>query len=115
MGNERKIKKPPKTEKPIDARQARERVKNLVLESAEEIAWGAIGAAVTGQLAQMKYLFEFAGIHPATAETVANEGEESLVHTLLRKVGEAAETAVNHNERARTAANVPDGSKDTVE
>jgi hypothetical protein len=72
-------------ENPPDTAQARENVKQRVRRAAGEIAEGLITAAKDGQLAQAKYLFEMAGLHPATEE--AKPRENSLAYILLKRLG----------------------------
>ncbi len=67
----------------------------MVGNSATEIAAGMINAALSGELAPAKYLFEMAGLYPATAETEAtNPEEDSLAHILLKRMGLPIEPVV---------------------
>jgi hypothetical protein len=70
-----------------DVVQVRERINELVKDSAEAIAVGVIEVAKTGQLAPAKYLFEAAGIYPAMEQTGMRPIETSLAHTLLTRMG----------------------------
>jgi hypothetical protein len=94
------------TPQPVDAAQARENVANLVSASATEIATatGAFTVAKAGQLASVKYLFEVAGLYPATEEAAAMLPENSLVHTLLRRMGQPTESATCTGDQAATPA-----------
>jgi len=46
-----------------------------------------VKVAMTGQLASAKYLFEVVGLYPATEQTAAGPGENSLADTLLARMG----------------------------
>jgi len=80
--------------KPMDMAQARENVNDLVRESAAAIATGVINTAKSGQLASAKYLFEAAGLYPATGQTIERPVEDSLAYTLLRRMGLPLEPVV---------------------
>ena len=82
-----------RTKKPMDIARVRENITNLVGDSAEDIATEVIKVAKTGQLAPAKYLFEVAGLYPATEETAAKP-EDSLAHTLLMRMGLPTEPVV---------------------
>ena len=71
--------------KPPDAAQAREEVKGRVRRAAGDIADELIKVAMSGQLATAKYLFEVAGLYPATEE--AEPQENSLAYILLKRLG----------------------------
>jgi hypothetical protein len=70
-----------------DVVEVRESINELVMDSAVAIAVGVIEVAKTGQLASAKYLFEAAGIYPATEQTAMRPIETSLAHTLLTRMG----------------------------
>ena len=70
-----------------DVVEVRENISQLVMESAVAIANEVIEAAKTGQLASARYLFEAAGIYPATEQTAVRPIETSLAHTLLTRMG----------------------------
>lgn len=70
-----------------DVVEVRESINELVMDSAVAIAAGVIEVAKTGQLAPAKYLFEAAGIYPATERTGMRPIETSLAHTLLTRMG----------------------------
>ncbi len=76
------------SKEPVDMARVRKDISNMVGNSATEIAAGMIHAALAGELAPAKYLFEMAGLHPATEETEAADPEEdSLAHILLKRMG----------------------------
>ena len=77
----------PNTTKTTDAVEVRQNIRNLVENSAVEIASGMIKKARTGQLAAAKYLFEVAGLHPLTVETAGKPEEDSVVHRLWKRIG----------------------------
>jgi hypothetical protein len=86
--------------KPVDMVQARENVSDLVRESATGIANAVIAAAKTGQLASVKYLFEAVGLYPATGQTLEKPEEDSLAHTLLRRMGLPLEPVATDDDDA---------------
>jgi hypothetical protein len=71
---------------PIDFVEARKNVAALVRMAANEIAVGLIAQAKSGELAPAKYLFELAGLYPATPET-SSKPENSLAYALLKRMG----------------------------
>jgi hypothetical protein len=72
----------------VDMARVRKDISNMVGNSATEIAAGMISAALAGELAPARYLFEMAGLYPATAEIEAMDPEEdSLAHILLKRMG----------------------------
>lgn len=85
------------TKKPVDIVQARENVADLVRGSAAEIAMGMIEGAKAGQLASAKYLFEVAGLYPATEETEVERTGDSLAYTLLKRMGLPTEPVISEN------------------
>lgn len=70
-----------------DVVEVRENIAELVKIAAKDIATEVIKVAKTGQLASAKYLFEAAGIYPATEQTAMRPIETSLAHTLLTRMG----------------------------
>jgi hypothetical protein len=70
-----------------DVVEVRQNINELVMDSAVDIATEVIEVARTGQLASAKYLFEAAGIYPATEQTAMRPIETSLAHTLLTRMG----------------------------
>jgi hypothetical protein len=107
-------KREPAEKKPKDMVQVRENINNLVRDSAEEIATGVIKVAKTGQLTSAKYLFEAAGLYPATEQTMAKPLEGSLAYTLLKRMGLPVEPVVC-DEDATTAVPVSDAEGIAVE
>ena len=77
----------PISTEPAEIAQVRTKINNMVWNSAETIAKAMINAAKSGQLATAKYLFEVAGIYPATEETKGIPKEDSLAYTLLKRLG----------------------------
>jgi hypothetical protein len=92
------------TAESVDMGQVRENVNNLVWGSADRRAAKVIEVALTGQLASAKYLFEMAGLYPATAEIVATPEEHSLAHTLLTRMGIPLEPVVRGEGSVPAAA-----------
>jgi len=69
----------------------------MVGNSATELVAGMINAAAAGELAPAKYLFEMAGLYPATEETEATDPQEdSLAHILLKRMGLPIEPAIQN-------------------
>jgi hypothetical protein len=85
-----------KDERTPDAAQVRENLKRQVRGSAEKIADGLISVAEAGQLAPAKYLFEVAGLYPATEET--GPRENSLAYVLLKRLGLPTEPMTREKE-----------------
>ncbi len=91
------VRKTEKGDKPITTKttntvEVRENIRNLVENSAVEIATGVIQKARDGQLAAAKYLFEVAGLHPLTEETAGKPEEDSVAHRLWKRIGVQVET-----------------------
>jgi hypothetical protein len=72
--------------KPVDFAEVRKDIGGLVGNAAKDIARSLIESAKSGQLATAKYLFEAAGLYPASVEPVP-EAEDSLAYTLLKRLG----------------------------
>lgn len=102
-----------KSEKPVNIDQVRENITNLVGASADVITREVIEDAKKGALASTKYLFEVAGLYPATEATAAKPEEDWLQNTLIKRLVEPAEPEAMNEEDAEEA---PDGAADaTVE
>jgi hypothetical protein len=83
------------SKQPVDMARVRKDISNMVGNSATEIAAGMINAALAGELAPAKYLFEMAGLYPAREETdTANPQEDSLAHILLKRMGLPTEPVI---------------------
>ena len=119
-------KRAPSKKKGKDIVQVRENINELVKDSAKDIATEVIKVAKTGQLASAKYLFEAAGIYPATEQATVNPIERSLAHTLLTRMGlpldpvicdEEPTPAVLPSERKNkcTETNVPADAEENPE
>jgi hypothetical protein len=96
-----------------DIVQVRENINELVKDSAKDIATEVIKVAKTGQLASAKYLFEAAGIYPATEQTTVNPIERSLAHTLLRRMGLPLDPVICDEEP--TLVVLPSDTKDMID
>lgn len=94
-----------------DIAQVRANISELVKDSAKDIATEVIKVAKTGQLASAKYLFEAAGIYPATEQATTNPIERSLAHTLLRRMGLPLDSVICDEEP--TLAVLPSDTKGT--
>lgn len=82
-----KKKSSPKKVKPLHPAEVRKSIAAMVESEAKEMAKAVIHAGKTGQLAQVKYLFEVAEIFPTPTDgSQATEEEESLAKTLLRRL-----------------------------
>lgn len=76
------------SKKPPSAAEAFEQVVAIIRGRAAQIADVATNAAIKGQLAHVKYLFDLAGIERELGDTkVPGEGEEPLTARLLRQLG----------------------------
>jgi len=72
---------------PMDVAAVRQMIAERIRSQAVEIVELAIGETEKGQNAAMlKYLFEFAGLYPATVQEETTS-ESSLAKTLLRRLG----------------------------
>ena len=80
--------------------EVRENINELVRASAELIAIEVIKVALTGQLATAKYLFEAAGLYPATEQTAATPAAGSLAFTLLKRMGLPTEPVIFDEDEA---------------
>ncbi|MGA9542103.1 MAG: hypothetical protein WBQ85_00930 [Candidatus Sulfotelmatobacter sp.] len=101
----------PSKKKGKDIVQVRENINELVKDSAKDIATEVIKVAKTGQLASAKYLFEAAGIYPATEQTTVNPIERSLAHTLLTRMGLPLDPVICDEEPMPVVS--PSGTKGT--
>jgi hypothetical protein len=78
--------------------EVRKEVTQMVTDEAAEMAKAVIGDARKGQLASVKYLFEMAGVFPATDESKEGTPEEdSLAKTLLTRLNIPLEP-IKHDE-----------------
>jgi hypothetical protein len=76
------------SKEPMDMARVRKDISNMMGNSASEIAAGMINAALAGELAPAKYLFEMAGLYPPAEEIEATNPEgNSLAQILLKKMG----------------------------
>ncbi len=96
-------KRAPSKKKGKDIVQVRANINELVKDSAKDIATEVIKVAKTGQLASAKYLFEAAGIYPATEQATVNPIERSLAHTLLTRMGLPLEPVICDEDPAPAA------------
>lgn len=78
--------------KPADLGSLRQKISNVVAGDALEMVNDVMAEVHKGQHTPMKYLFELIGLYPAPAE---EEGpvDDSLVQTLLRRLGFPQSTA----------------------
>ena len=89
----------PESKEPGNFGEAREMMATLVRLSASKIVQALIKAAISGQLAPAKYLFEVVGIYPSTPETLSKP-EDSPAYTLLKRMMLSTDT-VNREEEPR--------------
>jgi hypothetical protein len=76
-----------KSKKEINPAEVRKEVSQLVGSEAKLMASAVIGEAKKGELAPMKYLFEFAGVYPpANDGEQATQEEDCLAKTLLDRL-----------------------------
>jgi hypothetical protein len=76
-----------RSDEPTSAGEARKKVAKLVWESAGAITEKLVAMAVKeGQLGQVKYLFEMAGIYPGSSEPMASNPEESPIYNWLKEL-----------------------------
>jgi hypothetical protein len=77
--------------------EVREEIDRLIRTSAQEIAKALIDAAMLGEVAPAKYLFEAAGLYPATEKTLPKPQGESLAERLLKRMGLPTELPISGN------------------
>ena len=72
--------------KEMNPAKVREKIAGMVKDEAEDITEAVIDQAMHGALAQTKYLFEMAGVYPATSEgeQPGTEEEDGLAKFLSR-------------------------------
>ena len=75
-----------KKEKPVNMAEVRENISNMVGASANEIAREVIATAIKGALAPARYMFEVAGLYPATEATESKPEEESFALSLVKRL-----------------------------
>lgn len=93
----------PTTREPADFAEVRKNIATLVRISANEIATAFVKAAIAGQVAPAKYLFEAVGLYPPTTETLSNP-ENSLAFTLLKRMGLPTEPVICEEDLPPPAA-----------
>jgi len=76
-----------RAKKRVNRARVREDIDHLVWHSAKTIVEKVLEGARGGQVAAARYLFELAGLHPATEEAKARAPEDSLPYMLLRRMG----------------------------
>jgi hypothetical protein len=102
----------PGADEPMDIAQVREKIGNLVGESAKDIVAKVIDVAkTTGQLASAKYLFETVGLYPAGEQVAGEPKEDSLAQILLKRMGLSVEPV--KGEEDKIAAGLAAGKKNT--
>ena len=108
---------PPQAVAIKDIPQLRASIHDLIVRAAETIAIQVIEDAKSGQLPAVKYLFEFAGLHPATEEAKERPIETTLAQTLLTRMGLPIEPWAEDEEgmlREAVGESGEVGAKDTV-
>lgn len=75
-----------KEQLPKSAAEARTNVRTRVQNAAGDIVDALIGVAKQGRLAEAKYLFEVAGLYPASEESQDGESD-SLAEIVLKSLG----------------------------
>lgn len=81
--------------KDLNPAEVRKDIAAKVEAQADDLADAVIEEGKKGQLATVKYLFEMAHIFPEVLAADAEEGEESLAETLLKKLGVPQEPVVH--------------------
>lgn len=98
---------------PKSAEEARTDVRTRVWKSAGAITDGLIVAAKSGRLVAAKYLFEMAGVHPAT-EGTTSDSEDSLAYAVLKSLGLPTEGLDGGEEETPMAVTRMSAQGDTV-
>jgi hypothetical protein len=107
---------------PVDMAQVRTEILNMVGNSAVAIAREVIDAALGGELAPAKYLFDIAGVHPAIEQTGESDPEgDSLAEILLKRMGLPVEPVSQGEDfgsagesQSRARKPVVDGEEDSI-
>ena len=81
----------------MDLVEVRKDISEIVGNNATDVTTAVLGEALKGQLGPMKYLFEVAGLYPATEEGGAPPEKDALARTLLHRLG-LPEEPVNRPE-----------------
>lgn len=100
----------PEEKPPVDLAKVRKDISNIVGSRATELAQAVLEEGKKGQLAPVKYLFEVSGLYPASESSVAKPDEESLAHTLLRKLHLPELPIENEDDEEAGSANVGSGN-----
>lgn len=100
--------------KPVNLADVREQIAARVGHDALDMVETTIEEAGKGHYLAMKYLFEMIGLYPATAPDEALP-EDSMVRTLLRRLGLPEEPAPEDAVTKDSRAEVPAAASDTVE
>ena len=85
-------------QKPVILEDLRKAIKDKVGNKSADIVEGLIQEAVQGHCTQAKYLFEIIGLYPHNAGE-EQPGGETMVSTLLKRLGVPEKTAVEENSR----------------
>lgn len=85
-GSKKKASAKSKSRKPVDLQQVRENITKLVGAEAEKMAGALADEGKKGQLAPAKFLFEMAGLFPATATAPEPEDSDDLAKVLLTQL-----------------------------
>jgi hypothetical protein len=97
------------TAEPVDMRDLRGAVRNVVCSDAMGMVEATIQQAHKGHYQAMKCLFEMIGLFPATATPDVPQ-EDSLAAMLLTRLGMAHEPVAQEHENQGTKAGVPPGT-----
>ena len=75
------------SKKQVDPAKVREEIAGMVKSGAKDIAEVVMDHAMAGELAPVKFLFEMAGVYPASADaSFSSAEEECLAKTLLDRL-----------------------------
>jgi hypothetical protein len=109
-----KIKKP-KPNRVLNPKKISKDIAALVEVNADRLAQAVIQEGMTGQVPQVKYLFEIAHIFPVSDSSTPTEREESLAETLLDAL-KIPKTPVVHDQLQKdeeeTEATQPDKAEE---
>jgi hypothetical protein len=101
--------------KPVDLAEVRKDITNIVGNEATKLAQAVIEEARKGQLAPVKYLFEVAGLYPASTETGSVKPEEnSLARTLIQRLGLPEDVLISPEEDDSAVESMPLSDKNSV-
>lgn len=119
--SDKKAAKKRSVKKPSDSAKVREQIAGIVKSEAKEITEAVMDQAMHGEVAPAKFLFEMAGVYPAsTDDDAVSKEEDSLAKTLLDRLNipdspVVADQNSEDQELPSETAKTADARRDTPE